>query len=486
MTIEVSGGAGGVGAFYQDLRAFAGVLDEIGDDVRSRSDDVGGVAIDSAVLAAALLCPLEVAAVEAAAVSAAVGPSGLLPVSVTLEGSALVLQATVESYEFIDEAQKVVLDRLNAVQGYLLGAALPFLAAGGVALIVSNPALLALLGMTAAQVAQNPEAALAALRTAIYENPWLMEELTESAPWLVQGLSSTLTGGPVLPFLLSGGRWPTASYEDSVGGLVNLGNLGGLFVDGGEFGVERLEGQGAAPDGVSDIFRVQSTLYAEESEGQIQITAVGNPPSYIVTIPGTQEWSPDRGASGSPMDLTSNVQLMAGRETLLQAQVEEAMRQAGIPADAPVMLTGHSQGGILCATMATDSDFMSRYNVTSIVTGGSPIARFDIPDSVSVLAVEHDQDPVPMLEGRENPDRANWVTVEADATAGIGRNPDPEHPDAPLSPEQAHGVSVYADTGRAIDSSQDPSLVAWREQNAHFFSGDTSSDRYQLNAPAHP
>jgi hypothetical protein len=50
--------------------------------------------------------------------------------------------------------------------------------------------------------------------------------------------------------------------------------------------------------------------------------------------------------------------------------------------------------------------------VESIVTGGSPIARLDIPSSVWVLALEHNQDVVPMLDGREYPDQPDVMTIE--------------------------------------------------------------------------
>lgn len=118
----------------------------------------------------------------------------------------------------------------------------------------------------------------------------------------------------------------------------------------------------------------------------------------------------------------------------------------------------------------------------SVVTGGSPVARFDIPDDVSVLSIEHDQDVVPMLEGRENPDRPNWVTVERDAS-------DSEvlaQPDKGYTVGEVHGTAVYAETGAVVDRSDDPSVAAWREANAQFLAGDTYGetrvDRYLLGA----
>ena len=466
MTIEVSGGAGGMGAVYQDLLAQAGVLDDAGDDVRRWSDDVAKVAFDDSVLAAALLCPVEAAAVG---IAVGVATTSLLTVSTTLEATALVLQASVETYQFFDAAQQAAMEALHQVGGYALGMALPGLLVGGTAVLLTNPVLTATL---IRMIARDPGAALDGTLETLFENPWLMEELTKTAPWLIQGLASRLTGGPLLPYLLSGGSWPTTDYEQAVGGLVSVGNLFGVFEDEGDFEVKGIGAQdGAPPRSVADIFEQQGTLGREENHGQIQVTKVvdenGNE-SFIVQVPGTQDWSPIR--SGNPVDLTTNVQLMSGEQPLLQEQVAAAMRKAGVDPGEPVMLTGHSQGGIACASMASDPSFTSEFNVRSIVTGGSPIARFDIPPDVSVLALEHDQDPVPMLEGRENPDRPNWVTVERDVSGDPGVN----------APGAAHGTNVYSDTGVQIDSSKDPSVLAWQRQNEQFFEGDASVDRYQI------
>ncbi len=136
------------------------------------------------------------------------------------------------------------------------------------------------------------------------------------------------------------------------------------------------------------------------------------------------------------------------------------MAKAGIQ-PGPVLLTGHSQGGITAASLASDPAFMSRYNVTDIVTGGSPIGRFDIPESVNVLSIEHTQDPVPRLDGVPNPERHNWTTVHRNlATAPNG---------APLTDVgQAHNGVGYITTGELVDHSKDPSIVRARESLRRF------------------
>lgn len=124
------------------------------------------------------------------------------------------------------------------------------------------------------------------------------------------------------------------------------------------------------------------------------------------------------------------------------------------------MLTGHSQGGITAAALAADADFTREFNVTHVVTGGSPIATFDIPDDVHVLSLGHVQDPVPRLEGRQNPARATWLTVHRDVS------------DEVEDPMTAHQGRRYRVTGEAVDASDDPSLTQFVEGAAVFLTGD--------------
>lgn len=480
--IVVSGGAGGVGARLQDLRSQAGLLDDAGDDVRAWSGDVAAIAVHGDITVAALLCPVEVAQVAGAVTAATIGTNGLLIVSTGLEASAIVLRASATTYEFVDATQQQIMDALQNAAGFALGAALPGLLLGGGVLLVGgglvvlgNPATWPALLVAVQQL--DPAAVQAGLMDTLYDNPWLLDSLISMAPGLVQGTTwslGNLLGGPLgglaLPYVLSGGQWPTGSYEDAVGGLVNAGGMFGMFGDTGEVGVSlaRTLSPDRAPTSVEEIFQQQTAI--GRNEGEVQIVQVTNPDgtsSYIVQIPGTQEWGPQRGSN--PVDLTTNVRLMAGDSTLMQQQVADAMRQAGIKPGDPVMLTGHSQGGITAAALASDPAFRDEFAVRSVVTGGSPIARFDIPSDVAVLSLEHDQDAVPMLEGRENPDRANWVTVERDlGTAKNGVLPE-------ASVGAAHGTDVYAQTGAMVDASSDPSVQAWRDGNQQFFTGEPGS-----------
>ncbi|MGI6878374.1 WXG100 family type VII secretion target [Microbacterium sp. gxy059] len=147
---------------------------------------------------------------------------------------------------------------------------------------------------------------------------------------------------------------------------------------------------------------------------------------WRVLPPSTQDWELlfDTPAAN---DLGSNLALMlAPDETAAyERMVIDAMEQAGIGPDDPVMIDGFSQSGILAGRMAEAGD----YNVQAIVVAGAPIDAMDIPSDVSVISIQHVGDPVHRLDGTAPADPSeNHVTVhvnppgEGDAVLDAGRH----------------------------------------------------------------
>ena len=142
--------------------------------------------------------------------------------------------------------------------------------------------------------------------------------------------------------------------------------------------------------------------------------------AWVVVVPGTQVWSPQPGAN--PFDVTTDVRAVIGDTTLAAAGVGAALAVARSRAGArstardPVVLVGHSQGGILAAALASDPGFTRRNRVTHVVTSASPVALFPVPPTTRVLSVERGDDPVPRLDLTPNPDRSSWVTVRTPRT----------------------------------------------------------------------
>jgi Lipase (class 3) len=477
--ISVSGGSGGIGARYEDIVFHSQQMSQTSQALLGLSDDAGRLVFNDSLVASVLLCPVEAADAEAALIAATTGPDGLLPTGMAIGATALVARGAVEAYGAADAALAATADALAAAGGFVVGMALPGLlaigAVGAAGVLTMNPALAAYVHSHRLQLAD-------AAMTTIYDNPWLLEGATQLSPTMLQGTAfslAALLGPQGVPLLsaASGGQWPTTDYESSVSGLQSLAGVLGLLRDSGGFEVNEVPDSESwrSPNSVQGVFDAQSELGGQE--GVVQISTVRGADGvtrYIVQIPGTQDWSPVRG--GNVVDLTSNVQLMTQRPAEVERQVIAAMEQAGIPADAPVMLAGHSQGGITAATLSANGYVQNRFTVTSVVTGGSPIGNVDIPDDVSVLSIEHEQDPVPMLDGNDNPDRPNWVTVRRELSAAEGT------PDGARAPSvaEAHGTPHYSDTGAIVDRSNDSSISSWRQRNAAFFEGQAEVRRFAI------
>lgn len=503
MSISVSGGSTSFEAVLDDLESQARLIGDAGGRMRGLSDDVGRATLNGSVVASALLCPVEFGRAEAAVLSATTGPDGVFPTGAGLEAGGLVLKGCSATYRLADELGRDAIEAARTVGGFAIGIGLVgagVVATGvglvGAATIAANPLLLGTTLVTAPRLVD----ALGTLPigqwvdSTLYANPWIADNLLRELPGMLQGMGwggSSLFGGSILgPSLLSlatGGRWPTLDYEQAVGGLVALGQRGGYFDDTGTWRVLELRNErGRPPAGVGDIFREQQVLGRDGYEHRVEITTVVGADGvtrFVVQIPGTQDWSPTR--TGNPVDMTTNVALMSAEQrTIMERQVEEALKQSiassgADPSKIQVMLTGHSQGGIAAATLAADDRFRETYHVTSVVTGGSPIARIDIPDSVSVLAVEHGSDVVPKLDGRDNPAKDNWVTVTRDVPAS-------ELATDPTLVGGVHGTGHYTDTGRMIDGSTDPSVQAWRAKNDPFLTGQGTTRLYDIAVPVTP
>jgi pimeloyl-ACP methyl ester carboxylesterase len=138
---------------------------------------------------------------------------------------------------------------------------------------------------------------------------------------------------------------------------------------------------------------------------------------WIVQLPSTQVWHPRSGIA--PNDITANFVIGSEREPTVTRAAIQAMTLAGVGPGEPVLLAGFSLGGMVAAQVAQRARELG-FSVTHLVTAGAPLGRLSIPESIHVLAIEHVLDPVPRIEGRENPvwslpahGAPQWVTVKA-------------------------------------------------------------------------
>ncbi|WP_422116020.1 hypothetical protein [Brachybacterium sp. UNK5269] len=161
------------------------------------------------------------------------------------------------------------------------------------------------------------------------------------------------------------------------------------------------EESGFVPPGdLSQIIANTNRTYGSEETGEVSMTVVGSPPTgVIVNIPGTEHWWPDAG--DNPLDLTGNAAQAgaagwsAGAEATADA-IAQLFAQQDLPPDTPLLLNGHSQGGMIATSLAAHEDLSFR--ISHVMTVGAPVDNYEVPAGISRLQIQHRADPVPMID----------------------------------------------------------------------------------------
>ena len=247
---------------------------------------------------------------------------------------------------------------------------------------------------------------------------------------------------------------------------------------------------GRAPQGVADIVDRIARVYPDATadpdgtvspEGTVRVervTSASGGRAWIVAVPGVQTWAPRPG--GVPTDLTAAVRSLAGRTDTSEAVlVGRALEEAGARPGEPVLLAGHSLGGMVATNLAADPAFRRRFTVTHVVTVGSPAATAKVPSSVQVLSVEHAEDLVPRLDGSLNRAQPSWTTVTAPTPVPRVGGASGRMAGSTSSAGgfwSPHDVDAYVATARRIDASTDPALAGFRRGLAPFLDRDGVDD----------
>jgi hypothetical protein len=428
--LEVSGGSHGLEASYDAMRSLADTYDAAGDRMRGMARVGGRTLGDEDLLESSLLSPFTAVRAETAVLAATTGPDGILVESMGWEVDATAIRGSVTILESTDRARHDAFEVLDHLVARQLGTAL---VTGAPVLLPGLPLVLAVGGAGLTDT---------------------LEDLVTDNPLLVQHL---VNGGGGLLAGLTGGLVPTFTTNDAAD------ELGDLYPDGRPVVEPRddLDVSGDPPAGVEDLLdhlaQVAALSQGSDSaaNGTIEIqtlTDVDGQVVHIVNLPGTDDlgtmpWTAD----GDVRDLGTNLDLIAGDPDDYQQGILEAMHQAGIQAGDPVLVVGHSQGGMEAVAIAAgESDF----NVTDVVTAGSPTAQVGgFPSGVNVLSLEQHGDLVPLLDGEPNPPSVEQTTVVIDADPGPGI-------------EAHHDHDVYVAGGAAVDASTHPSVVS-SVQNLH-------------------
>ncbi|XVX21034.1 hypothetical protein ACQP1U_03935 [Actinomycetota bacterium] len=458
--ITIGGGSASVAAGLDDIQQAGRRLLALAADVEGLSAAALSIAVNGDLALSVVDAP--VTATRAIAAAGLLAGQWQLPLEAVrladLGASAL---AAVAAYRAVDDAVAASLDVVRDGVMFGVGQATPVLALGAVTAAVGGHDL----GRE--------------LDKELYAAPWLVDLAAGGLDGWVGGIASLDPSVAVLLAIAArtaGRPWVPKTQEDALATIVQVGRFGGYVEDTGRVSVvrERQPRPGVAPDDfVGLLSGAMSISDGEDYPGRARVLEVpqaDGTSTWVVQVPGTQEWS--LRAGDNPNDLVTNLRLMSGESTALMSGVEQALSAAqaesaaasgarGMTRDVsaePVLLTGHSQGGIAAAALASSAPFRARHQVTHVITSGAPVARFPIPDDTRVLSIEHAEDAVPRLDGDVNPDERHWVTVTRTLTGSTGL----------ATTSAAHHQSRYRETARRVRALANPSVRSF-EASAESF-----------------
>jgi hypothetical protein len=117
---------------------------------------------------------------------------------------------------------------------------------------------------------------------------------------------------------------------------------------------------------------------------------------WVVILPGIKTLLPDGSTGRDGVEAMGDfVGLASGYEH----RVREAMTKAGVAEGDELVLAGHSQGGMVAFSLATDK----RYKVSTVVAVGSPVGHMAHRSGVNYLSIVDSDDPVPLLDDAASP-----------------------------------------------------------------------------------
>lgn len=468
--LSVRGGVGGITAQLEDMQATAKLIDDISLELLGVAASCHRFLASPDVVASAVLDPVGAARFEAELLAALDGPHGLTATAGAVGLRAVTLRAAVVAYRTADEMAADLAQARRFLQGAGAVVALPGLLTAGAGFLAGEKA-----------AGRDPGEDLQQLIT---DHPGIVDEVVGTAPGFVSTLASSVFGSPAdgaFRFVTGKTLFPTTVAQGA-------GLLGLLYPDGRpivkDLGLDQSRlVMTRPPRGFGDLMAAlnyRNNPGRGDPQGQIDVRVVERmfPDGlvrrcYIVDIPGTKDWQLNpTGERIHLNDLGTNLRALSGDITSYERGVEEALRRAGAKPGDPVMLVGHSQGGMVAMRAANSFVTSGWFNVTHVVTAGSPIASMPVPRSVRVLSLENKHDVIPHLDGRDNLDTRNRITVTFDRQLGtVGDN---------------HGIgSSYLGAAKELDRSADPSIHAYRKSADSFFRGErVTSHAYQVTRDA--
>jgi hypothetical protein len=411
---------------YDQLMHLADVFDRSGDELRGMAGLGTEVLRDEAIADSAELSKASHARAEEDIRAATTGKQGLLSQSIELDADALVVRATVLTYQWIDELRDAAYETLGAIAGRAIGYLAPTVQLGGAIVtagLIETDAL-------------DRDGLAAYLNELAAANPELMDHFISGGGGLLDGLQlrSALTAG-----FVSG----ESGRQAARGGLRALG-IDTMRQDSSAALRDVAAGLLAAPrppvvetaaidapQVPTSIVDLMTTLESLGGRVLVHRTAPARYVAYVGSPP----------AGPAPEDGPA-LRLVAGDLSPYAAEVAQTIAAAVAGVDgAHVMVVGAGAGGAVATELATMTRPAS-FVVDQVVTAGAPAAHVRrLPDSTRMLALEDRADPVALLGSLVNAGDTHRTTVVFDA-AGSGSE------------------GVYVAGARAADAADSPELRA--------------------------
>jgi hypothetical protein len=457
--VAVTGGVAGLAAAYEAVRALADRYDDAGDHLRDWAAADARVLAEPDLLESAVLSPLTFAEAEARVLEAAGGIHGAAESSVAYEADAVLVRVAVSAFEGCDRLVAAAFGALDHAVGFGVGLGV------GLAVSTSAPSLLVLGAVVVpsltpgsqhlpAEVRRRLDGAAATIGSDaekwLDEHPETTQHAVDGSGGLLDGL---LAGSPCLPAMLGLAPFHATTADAAA-------DLAALYAPEGVPRVHRRHDLAVplGPQPPADLAGLVRHLGQTNAlspadrpgdQGTIEVQTLRSPDGtvrHIVYLPGTDDLATTPSSQDADVrDLAADLHLIAGQDTTYARGIEQAMAEAGIAPHDPVLLVGHSQGGMVAAGLLAHG---SGFHVTHVVTAGAPVAgEQGYPPGSHVLSLENVGDVVPLLDGRDNADSVGQVTVRFD--------------DHETSVAANHDLSHYVRGAAALDASADPSV---REQ----------------------
>lgn len=278
--------------------------------------------------------------------------------------------------------------------------------------------------------------------------------------------------GTMVDWLVAG--WKDERFE-GLGDQYDLnGALPQLFLGGALVGVTSGFGKvvpGATLRGAADPVRVMpvatsapaaapkslSAAFARmpSTSAQVAIERYAMPDGerrYVAYVKGTQNSVPWQAGEAEPWDMKSNVELYRGHTSASYQATLDALASAGAEPGDRVDVVAHSQGGMIAARLAMESEF----EVSMQMTAGSP-QEPTLGDDQTLIQLRHSDDVVSALAAGGSPEGTG--SPDSFTATRVG-DPRDGFQDFAL---QTHSLENYIETAEMVDASDDPRAEAVEE-----------------------